>query len=88
MAQKAGRTSSTRKFFMPNAMMKSTSTAVMMTPAYSGMLNSRFSAVAEPMISARSVAAIATSANIHRMYTSHCQGPHTSQRPVTTDPAL
>ena len=30
-------TSKNRKFFMPKAMMNSTSTAVMMTPAYRGM---------------------------------------------------
>lgn len=76
-------TSSTLKFFMPKARMNSTSTAVMSTPPHSGMLNSRLSAVAEPMISARSVAAIATSARTQRMYTTHCKITYSSFRLYT-----
>ena len=70
--QREIRTSRNRKFFMPKAIMNSTSTAVMMTPAYRGMLNKRLRATADPMISARSVAAIAISARTHKPYTSHC----------------
>jgi hypothetical protein len=48
----------------------------MRTPAHSGILNNKFSAVADPIISARSVAAMATSATSQRKYTSHCRGQH------------
>ena len=59
-----------RKDLVPNVMMNRTSAPVISTPPQIGMWKSRFRATADPMTSARSVAAIATSAMNQRTYTS------------------
>ncbi len=51
--------------------MTNTSTAVISTPISSGIPNSRLSPIAVPMISARSVAVIAISANSHSGQDTH-----------------
>ena len=49
----------------------STSSPVISTPQIRGMWNSRFSAIADPITSARSQAAIAISARIHSVTPAH-----------------
>ena len=63
------RVSSARNPLFCNTRMSNTSTAVMITPYNMGMLNRSLRAMAEPMTSARSVAAIASSHKIHNITT-------------------
>lgn len=65
------RISSHLKDLMPKMIMNKTSAPVISTPAQTGIWKSRFMATADPMTSAKSVAAIATSAINQRTYTTY-----------------